>query len=150
MDLGNDDNRYLESDLEKTLRNLQERVRQIEKSYNPDKSNFHFDIPDHIDPAFFERLYSVGVEAWNLIQVNQSRETSYWFYDFLLLISSASVKILNDNTQNDYPKDVIERLALLLVDISQMTTKKEYEGDILKRHYEALTTLLRAFNNFGD
>ena len=140
----------VENDLEKDLDNLQERVRSIEKSYNPDDLNLHFDIPARADSALFEDLYSVGREAWNIIQINQSWETSYWFYDFFLLISSASIKILNDKTQKYYSNDVIERLAFLLIEISQMTTKIEFQGDIKKRNYEALANLLLAFNNFSN
>lgn len=150
MNLRNDDDQYTESDLEKNLRKLQERVQSIDKAYNPDHLNLHFYIPDRTDPELFDDLYTVGVEAWDIIKNNQSRNTSYWFYDFFLLISSASVKILNDKSQNDYPKDEIEKLALLLVEISQMTTQKRFEGDIWKRHYEALATLLQAFNNYSD
>ncbi len=138
------------NDTPKILDDLRERVRSIEKNYNPDHLNLHFDIPIRTDPALFEDLYAVGLEAWNVIRVNQSRETLHWFYDFFVLIGSASVKILNDHTQNEYPKDVIERLTLLLVETSQMTNHRDFEGDIKSRNHEALANLLLAFHNYGD
>lgn len=139
-----------ENDPEKILDALQERVRLIEKTYNPEDLNLHFDIPVRTDPALFEDLYAVGLEAWQVVRVNQSSETLHWFYHFFVLISSTSVKIWNDHTQDDYPKDVIERIALLLVEISQMTNNKEFEGDIRSRNHEALTNLLLAFSNFNN
>jgi len=139
-----------ENDLEKILSNLQERVDLIEKSYNPDHLNLHFANPVRADSTLFEALFSIGLEAWNVIQINQSYETSYWFYDFFLLINRASIKILNEDTQKSFSKDVIVRLALLLIEISQITTTPEYGGDITKRNQEALANLLLAFNNFSN
>lgn len=137
-----------ESALENTLSHLKERVDLVEKSYNPDHLNLHFDNLVRADPALFEVLSSIGHDAWNVIQDNQSWKTTYWFYDFFLLTSRASVKILNSKTQRSIPKIVIKRLALILLEISQMTTKAEYGGDITKRNLEALANLLLAFNSF--
>jgi hypothetical protein len=138
------------NDFKKTLAELKEQVRAIEASYNPKDLNLHFHRPARTDSALFEKLYAVGLEAWNIVRVNQSQNTLHWFYDFFLLISSASVKILNDHTQNQYPKAVIEQITLLLVDISQMTNNKEFEGDIRSRNLEALTNLLLAFGNLSS
>ena len=139
-----------ENDLEKILSDLTERVDLIEKSYNPDHLNLHFENLVRADSILFEALLSIGLDAWNVIKINQSWETSFWFYDFFLLISRASVKILNDNTQKYISKDVIVRLALLLIEISQISTTRENEGDITKRNFEALANLLLAFNNFSN
>lgn len=76
-----------ENALEDTLCHLKERVDLVEKSYNPDHLNLHFDNLVRADPALFEALSSIGHDAWNVIQDNQSWKTSYWFYDFFLLAS---------------------------------------------------------------
>jgi hypothetical protein len=138
------------NNLEKKLDDLQERVRLIERAYNSEQLNLHFDYSARADSALFENLYVVGLEAWHMIRDAQSRKTAHWFYDFFLLISSASAKIWNDHTQSKYPQAVIERLALLLVELSIMTNKKEFEGDIKSRNHEALGNVLLAFNNPGD
>ena len=74
--------------IEHQLKNLQERVHLVKKSYNPDNLDLHFDFPSRADSTLFEALFSIGQEAWNILENNQSRKTTYWFYDFFLLISS--------------------------------------------------------------
>ena len=135
---------------EKELENLRERIHRIEESYNPDRLNLHFNMPVHANSSLFEELFSIGLEAWDIIKANQSRETSYWFYNFFLLISSASLKILNDKNQKSFKDDAIVRLVLLITEISQMTTTPEYRGDMVKRNHEALGNLLLAFNNMSN
>jgi hypothetical protein len=138
------------NDLEKKLDNLQELIGLIEKSYNSEQLNLHFDYSARADPALFENLYVVGLEAWHMVRVNQARKTANWFCDFFLLISNISVKVWDDHTQSKYPQDVIERLAVLLIELSQMTNNKEFEGDITSRNHEALANLLLAFSNDSD
>jgi hypothetical protein len=94
---------------EKELEKLLERIHRIEESYNPDQLNLHFDMPVQVNSSLFEELFSIGLEAWDIIKANQSRKTSYWFYNYFLLISSASLKILNDKSQKLFKKDVIVR-----------------------------------------
>jgi hypothetical protein len=137
-----------ENAFENALSHLKERVDLVEKSYNPDQLNLHFDNLVRADPALFEALSSIGYDAWNVTKDNQSWKTSYWFYDFFLLTSRASVKILDDKNQRNIPEIVIKQLALILIEISQITTKAEYSGDITKRNLEALANLLLTFNGF--
>jgi hypothetical protein len=138
------------NDLEKKLDDLQERVRLLEKAYNAEQLNLHFDYSTRADSALFEHLYAVGLEAWHKIQAAQSRNTANWFYDFFLLISNVSVKVWDDHTQSKYPQAVIESLAVLLVELSTMTNNQAFEGDITSRNYEALGNVLLAFQNSGD
>jgi hypothetical protein len=49
------------------------------------------------------------------------------------LIANVCLEIWNAKTQEEYRPRLGTQLAFLLVEISQMTTKKEYEGDIRKR-----------------
>jgi hypothetical protein len=135
---------------EKELENLRERIHRIEESNNPDRLNLHFNMTVHANSSLFEELFSIGLEAWDIIKSNQSRITSYWFYNFFLLISSASQKILNDKNQKSFQKDEIVRLVLLITEISQMTTTPEYIGDMLKRNHEALGNSLLAFSNMSN
>ena len=138
------------NDLERKLDNLQELVTLIEKSYNSEQLNLHFDYSARADSALFENLYVVGLEAWHAIRMDQSQNTANWFYDFFLLISNVSVKVWDEHTQSKYPQAVIERLALLLVELSTMTNNKEFEGDITSRNHEALANMVLAFQNSGD
>ncbi len=135
-----------DKDLENTLRNLKERVHLIEASYNPGDLNLHFDILVRADPALFETLLTIGQNAWNVIQINQSWEASYLFYDLFQLISGGSGRIRLDNTQKCIPENVIVQLALLLIESLQMTTDGHGE-DIYKRNMEALGSLLLTFNS---
>ena len=136
-----------ENDLEKILENLTERVNLLLGFYNPDELNLHFENIEYADAALFEALLSIGQDAWKVIQVNQTRETSYWFYDFFQLVARGSVRVLIDDFQKYISEDVIVRLALLLCEISQMTSKDEFGGDITSRNYEALANLLLAFRD---
>lgn len=138
------------NDLEKKLDDLQERVRLLEKSYNSEQLNLHFDYSARADSALFENLYVVGLEAWHVIRLAQSRKTAQWFYDFFLLLSSISVKVWDDHAQGKYPQAVIKRLAVLLVELSTMTNNSEFAGDITSCNHAALGNLLLAFNNSGD
>ena len=137
------------NDLDNILADLQERVRLIERSYNSEQLNLHFDYSARADSTLFENLYAVGLEAWQVIWVAQSRKTAHWFHDFFLLLSSISVKVWDDHTQSKYPQAVIERLALLLVEISQMTNNPAFAGDGRCHNHEALGNLLLAFDNSG-
>ena len=136
---------------EKKLENLKTRLYRIMKSYNPDRLNLHFDLPVRADLHLFEELFSIGHEAWGIIKTNQSWENSFYlFYDYFLLTSSASIKILNSNNQKLFTNDVIVKLVLLIADISQMTTTPGFGGDITKRNHEALGNLLLAFYNLNN
>ena len=138
------------NNLEKKLDDLQERVRLLEKSYNTEQLNLHFDDSARADSALFENLYAVGLEAWHAIRIAQSQNTANWFYDFFLLISNVAVKVWDDHTQSKYPQAVIERLAILLVELATMTNNKAFKGDITSRNHEALGNILLAFHNSGD
>jgi hypothetical protein len=144
--------KILISDVESNniLNSLSDRIDLIEKAYNPEGLNLHFDNPPSIELTLFEELLPIGQEAWDIIQNHMSWETSYWFYDFFLLIARASLNILNDKTQYSIPTEVIEKLVILLVDIEQITTVDEYSGDITKRNYEALGNMFLSFDKKGD
>lgn len=138
------------NNLEQKLADLQERVRLLEKAYNSEQLNLHFDYSARADSALFENLYAVGLEAWQMVRMDRSPKTANWFYDFFLLISNISVKVWDDHTQSKYPQAVIARLAVLLVEVSSMTNNPEFEGDIKNRNHEALGNVLLAFHNSGD
>ena len=139
--------------LEYIHQHFKERIDLVEKIYNPENLNLHFDDLIRADPALFEALLSLGQEAWCNVQDNQSWETAYWFYDFFLLVSRAAVRTLGDHTQKDIPEDIIKQLAKLVLELSQMTTVPDHSGDITKRNREALANLYLAFNksyNIGE
>ena len=138
------------NNLEQKLADLQERVRLLEKAYNSEQLNLHFDYAARADSALFENLYVVGLEAWQMIRMERSPKAANWFHDIFLLISNVSVKVWDDHTQSKYPQAVIARLAVLLVEVSSMTNNPEFEGDIKNRNHEALGNVLLAFHNSGD
>jgi hypothetical protein len=139
-----------ENDLEKILDNFKEQVDLMEKSYNPAHLNLHFENLIRADAKLFKKLLSIGLDAWKVIKINQSWKNAYWFYDFFQLISRGSGRILTENSQKYVSKDVIIQLALLLVEISQMTLTPDYSGDITQRNEEALANLLLAFKNISN
>jgi hypothetical protein len=135
------------NDLEKILEDLTKRVKLIEGSYNPDKLNLHFENLKYADSALFEALLSIGQDAWKTIQNNPSWVTSFWFYDFFQLVSRGSLRILTCHHQEFISEDVVVRLAILLSEIAELTSKPENQGDITERNFEALSNLLLAFSN---
>jgi hypothetical protein len=101
-------------------------------------------------PAVLEELYNIGSEAWRAVEDHQSPQALFWFYDWFLLVADVTLQIWNNNTQRPYSDALATRLALLIFEISQMTTKREYLGDIQKRLFEALVHVLLAFGKFPD
>ena len=136
------------------LRKLKSRIDLIEKLYNPDDLNLHFDNLTHADCVLFEALLSIGEEALD-IQFSMYKEAldqhsyvdysydGYWFYDLFQLISRGSYRLLIDGGQSSISLMIVERLVVFLVEAAQITTM--IEGDITKRNIEALVNLLLAF-----
>lgn len=145
-------NRLLNSNVENNiLDSLSDRIRLIEKAYNPEGLNLHFDNPPPIDIALFEELLPIGQEAWNIIQNHISWETYYWFYKYFELIARASLNVLNNKSKHSISTEVIKKLVVLLVDITQMTSITNIMGaDITKRHHEALGNMLIIFDRRGE
>lgn len=135
-----------DDELEKILESLTRRAKLIEACYNPDGLNLHFDNLKYADSALFEALLSIGQDAWEVFQNNHTRDNIYWFYDYFQLVSRGSGRILTDNDQAFISEDVIVRLALLISEIAQLTGKRENQGDITKRNFEALVNLFLAFS----
>jgi hypothetical protein len=139
--------RDLISDVEsnKALNHLADQIDLIEKAYNPDRLNLHFDNLPSWDVALFEELLSIGEQVWKIIKNNKFFETDPWFYRFFLLLSSASLSVFSDKAQYLISIEVIEKLVILLVDFYQITTTKEHYGDITKRNHESLGNMILAF-----
>jgi hypothetical protein len=134
-----------EGDLSPILEGLAQRLRVIEAECNPKNENLHFGAVVRTSPEMLEALYEIGLEAWHAVENDQSWKASFWFYNWFLLVASVCLQIWRDRTQEEYPDELANRMALLLLEISQMTTKNEYEGDIRKRLYEAMVHVLLAF-----
>jgi hypothetical protein len=136
------------------LKKLKSRIDLIEKLYNPDGLNLHFDNLTHADCVLFEALLLIGKEALD-IQLSMYKEAldqhhyvdysydGYWFYDLFQLISRGSYRLLIDGGQSSISLMIVERLVVFLVEAAQITTM--IEGDITKRNIEALANLLLAF-----
>ncbi len=127
------------------LEDLAERCRLLEAECNPEGGNLHFGPQVHASPAVLAALYDIGTPAWRAVENHQSGRALFWFYDWFLLVANVSLQIWRDNTQEEYADAPVTQLALLLVEISQMTVQEKYPGDIQKRHYEALAHVLLAF-----
>ncbi len=127
------------------LTELDQRRRALEAACNPEGENLHFGAEVRINSVALAALYEIGLQAWQAVENAQSWEASFWFYDWFLLVASVSLQVWRDHAQHEYSEALASRVALLLVEISQMTMRKEYEGDIQKRLFEATVHVLLAF-----
>jgi len=134
-----------DSKLGKKLVQLQAEIQKLIKEYYSEEANLHFNLPQRADQILFDALYTIGAEAWEIIQKNQRRETACWFYDFFLIIVGASARVAKDGNQAKIHEDVIILLIDLLEQTSEMTRKRECSGDITSRNAEALDTLNNVF-----
>lgn len=134
-----------EKDLEIELRKFEDQVNQIEKIYNPDQRNLHFENLNKADLTLFESLLSIGNGVRGIVKGKISRDIPYRFYDFFQLIARGSTTIWDEKNQKSISKDVVISLAVLLVELSELSTSNRLLGDIYKRNHEALVNLLLAF-----
>jgi hypothetical protein len=137
-----------------SFKEMQVQLGKLEKKYNPQVKNLHFEteaIPK-VDEKLFANLLQLSGEAIEIIKDEQDRysnRTPYasamfnFWYDYFLIISSASIRVKNLANPGDFSKETIWGIIEDLIDISEFSII--VSGDLYKRNYEALGNTLLAF-----
>lgn len=133
---------------------LNDQLRRIEKKYNPKENDLHFEdeaIPNVDDQLFYDLLQLSG-KAIEIIKDqpdHYSNRTAYahrmfdFWYEYFLIISSASIRVKKSVNSDDYSKETIHSVIQDLIDISEFSTI--VLGDLYFRNHEALGNMLLAF-----
>ena len=132
---------------------LRARLERLERRYNPDQQNLHFEVLPAADggsayPALVD-LAMRSVRRRPALALFLHGELAVRRWDVLVLtcsfwISAASGRVAADKAQSYIPAKFVDDLLLILVRIGQFSTVNG--GDITKRNHEALgNTLLRFY-----
>lgn len=144
----------MSANVEANFREMNTQLRLLEKKYNPEGKNLHFEAIPKTDEELFDSLQQLSVKAIEIVKKDghrYSNKTAYadvmfdFWYDFFLIISAASSRVIESANADDFPQDVIYRIVADLIDISEFSTI--VLGDLYKRNYEALGNTLIAFYN---
>jgi len=134
------------------FKNIKFTLKKIEKKYNPQNDNLHFNAIQKADLNLFSELLKLTHDG--LRKVNRNRDfflknslyaDDMFWYDLFLMVSSASIGIQKNKNQKEIPARIITGIVDNLISISKYST--ENGGDITKRNYEALANTLIAFYN---
>lgn len=134
-----------------------ERLRALEKRFNPKELNLHFGAPKDAEvwPGLWADIEALAREG--LARINMHRDYfltrkapsamyddgMYW-YDLFLLIHAVGISQAHSQNVNDDPlDDTIDSILKCLVEISEYTAV--VPADIFKRNWEALADFLFAF-----
>jgi hypothetical protein len=133
---------------------LNNQLIQLERKYNPQKTNLHFeyDAIPNVDEQLFYELLKLSRKAIEIIKDEPDRysnRTPYarglfdFWYEFFLIISSASIRVKKSANSDHFPKDKIYGIIEGLIDISEFSII--VLGDLYFRNREALGNTLLAF-----
>lgn len=131
---------------------LNDQLRRIEKKYNPKKDNLHFEAISKVDDQLFYDLLQLSGKAIEIIKDqpdHYSNKTAYahrmfeFWYDYFLIISSASIRAKESASSGDYSKETIHGVIQHLIDISEFSVI--VLGDLYFRNSEALGNTILAF-----
>lgn len=141
-------------DVKANFQEMQVKLRQLGKKYNPEGKNLHFEAIPRTDVELFNTLLQLSGWAIELVKEDEhrySRSTAYalvmfdFWYDFFLMISAASSRVMKSANAGDFPREIIHRIIEDLIDISEFSTI--VLGDLYQRNHEALGNMLIAFCN---
>ena len=126
---------------------VNDKLRKLEKHYNPKEENLHFYALERADAKLFSTLSSIGKKGLKISKLPWKEkhfdvEFSFW-YEFFLITSSAALGVKKAGFLKSIPGNILKKLVELLVDISEVSVKNG--GDLQKRNYEALGNILFAF-----
>lgn len=118
------------------------RLRRLDKIYNPQGENLHVSALERADAGLYSELLVLAQEGLETIRKHSdyfSRHALYddgmFWYNFLLMTSSAASRVSIDKTQRHIPEDAVKKLTEVLVDISEFSTVPP--GNIAERSHEA-------------
>ena len=140
----------LREQIEEDFEEIHNRLRNIEKLYNPSKLNLHFDDLPRADAELYRELLVLSREGVEKVKHHGEYFTSHplyddgmFWYDLFLLINSAALRIIRDGNQTEITREIAMELIENLIEITTYSTF--HLGDIKKRNYEALGNSLIAF-----
>ena len=140
----------LREQIEEDFEEIHNRLRYIEKLYNPHKLNLHFDDLQRADAELYKELLTLSREGLEKVKHHGEYFTSHplyddgmFWYDLFLLINSAALRIIRDGNQTEITREIAMELIENLIEITTYSTF--HLGDIKKRNYEALGNSLIAF-----
>jgi len=140
------------ADVKASFREMLAQLRELEKKYNPEVKNLHFEAIPRTDVELFNTLLQLSARAMEIVKEDEhrySRNTDYalamfdFWYDFFLIINAASNRVLESSNADEFPKEAIYRIIEDLIDVSEFSTI--VLGDLYKRNCEALGNTLLAF-----
>jgi hypothetical protein len=141
-----DARRKIEADFEE----IHGRLREVEKVYNPQKLNLHFDALQRADAGLYKELLILTREGLEKVKSHGDYFSNHalyddgmFWYDLFLVISAAALSIVRNGKKTNIPQNVVMELIENLVEISTYSTV--HTGDIVKRNYDALGNTLIAF-----
>ena len=148
----------MSEDIRDSFEEMQVQLGKLEKKYNPKGKNLHFasEAIPKVDEKLFTNLLQLSGEAIEIIKDEQDRysnRTPYaramfnFWYDYFLIISSASIRVKHLANPGDFSKETILGIIEGLIDISEFSII--VSGDLYKRNYEALGNTLLAFYDDG-
>lgn len=138
--------------IEATFEEILTQLRQLEKKYNPKRKDLHFAAIPKVDDKLFCNLLKLSSKAIDIIKDEQdhySNKTPYaytmsdFWYEYFLIISSASIRVKESANSNDYSQETIYNIIECLINISEFSTI--VSGDLYFRNHEALGNTLLAF-----
>lgn len=129
---------------------IHRKLKNIGKKYNPNDDNLHFDCLQEPDIDLFKEVLSLSRTGLKTVERYEDFFSSaslyadgmFW-YDLFLMISAASRGIMDKETKNEIPQELIHDLADILIQISRYSQVNP--GDITIRNHEALGNTLLAF-----
>lgn len=127
MSFVNDSRRLSPSEMkiEEDFKVIHNRLRKIEKKYNPNDDNLHFDSIQKPDPKLFTELLDLTHDGLKKVRLNSDfflknslYADNFFWYELFLIISSASLGVMKSKTQHEIPVRIVESLIdnLIIVD----------------------------------
>jgi len=127
-------------------------LEKLEKKYNSKGKNLHFEAIPEVDEKLFADLLLLSDKAIEIIKDvhdRYSNSTAYahimfdFWYEYFLIISSASVRVKNMANPDDVSKETIWGIIKDLIVISEFSAI--VSGDLYARNYEALGNTILSF-----
>jgi len=133
---------------------LHDQLKRLEKQYNPKGDNLHFEAISKADNKLFDNLLKMSGKAIEIVKDepdHYSNKTPYaykmfgFWYDYFLLINSASCRVIESANSDDFPQETRYRIIDDLIYIEEFADI--VSGDLTKRHISALSHTLEAFSS---
>jgi hypothetical protein len=139
---------------------LHNELRQLERKYNPQGVDLHFECLAFGDAELFPSLVKIARKGWRGVAGNGAlrRGSSmpggrarlpvggfeFW-YSLFQVTSGAAVRVAKDGAAAYVPAAIVKDFVSILVETARFTVADG--GDLFKRNYEALAFMLTTFQS---